>query len=228
MNFTIEQLKFDERGLIPAIVQDVHTRVVLTVAYMNAESLERTLGTSETWFWSRSRRELWHKGEISGNTQRVVEVLLDCDCDALVVLVEPNGPACHTGEQSCFHNAVGAELQSLNSKVESPAGSLPVQQNTIGGIMDELYSVIASRKEARPEGSYTTYLFNEGLDKILKKFGEEAAETIIAAKNDDRQPLVAETSDLIFHLLVLLAERGLTLDEVRDELTRRREESGRK
>src|SRR4030095_1650931 len=204
MNFTIEQLKFDGQGLIPAIVQDVSTRAVLTVAYMNAESLARTLETHETWFWSRSRRRLWHKGETSGNTQRVVEVLLDCDQDALVVLVEPSGPACHTGEQSCFHNTIRAATQRPTSFVQSPEPAQPIQPNTIGGVIDELYSVIVSRKESRPEGSYTTYLFNEGLDKILKKLGEESAETIIAAKNDHPEPLVAEASDLLFHLLVLL------------------------
>ena len=228
MNFTIEQLKFDEQGLIPAIVQDVNTRAVLTVAYMNAESLTRTIETNETWFWSRSRRGLWHKGQTSGNTQRVVQVLVDCDQDALVVLVEPAGPACHTGEESCFHNTIGSETPRPESLAQHPEPVLAVQPNTIGGIIDELYSVILSRKESRPEGSYTTYLFSEGLDKILKKFGEEAAETIIAAKNDRPEPLVAETSDLLFHLLVLLVERGLTLDQVRDELKRRRAESDRK
>jgi phosphoribosyl-ATP pyrophosphohydrolase/phosphoribosyl-AMP cyclohydrolase len=222
MNFRIAQLRFDAQGLIPVVVQDAATRAVLTVAYMNAESLRRTLETNETWFWSRSRNTLWHKGETSGNTQRVVEVLLDCDQDALVVLVEPHGPACHTGEQSCFHHAVAAELQT--SSIESP---LPVQRAapSFGAMLDELYSVILTRQEARPSGSYTSYLFTEGLDKILKKVGEESAETIIAAKNNDQPALVAETSDLIFHLLVLLVERGITLGEVSRELARRRGES---
>jgi len=222
MNFSIEQVQFDAQGLIPVVVQDASTRMVLTVAYMNAESLERTLATNETWFWSRSRQELWHKGETSGNTQRVVELLLDCDQDALVVLVEPAGPACHTGEHSCFHHTLAADRQSSSDGNRLPTGPLPAQ--SIGDILDELYSVILARRESRPSGSYTSYLFNEGLDKILKKVGEESAETIIAAKNNDQHPLVAETSDLIFHLLVLLVERGITLDEVSRELARRRGE----
>lgn len=203
MTIKTDQLKFDEHGLIPAIVQDVHTREVLTLAYMNAESLKRTLETNETWFWSRSRNELWHKGETSGNKQKVIDVLSDCDGDALVVLVEPSGPACHTGERSCFHD----------------------QQNSrpnLGLILQQLHSLIKERDKTRPEHSYTTYLFKEGIDKILKKVGEESAETIIAAKNDAVEPLVAETSDLLYHLIVLLVARGVSLDQVGDELSRRR------
>lgn len=196
-----DDLKFDERGLIPAIVQDARTREVLTVAYMNRESLARTLETRQTWFWSRSRNELWHKGETSGNTQEVVDLVADCDSDAIVVLVNPAGPACHTGARSCF--------------------DLP-QSEDLGGVLVQLYELIESRQRERPEGSYTTYLFDKGIDKILKKVGEESAETIIAAKNDDTKPLVAEVSDLIYHLLVLLVERGVSLEQVRDELTQRR------
>lgn len=197
----IEELNFNEHGLIPAIVQDARTREVLTLAYMNRESLGRTLETRETWFWSRSRNELWHKGETSGNTQRVVELVADCDRDAIVVLVEPAGPACHTGARSCF----GLK-----------------QDEDLGALLARLYELIESRERNRPDGSYTTYLFAEGIDKILKKVGEESAETIIAAKNDDTKPLVAEVSDLIYHLLVLLVARGVSLDEIRDELARRR------
>lgn len=197
----LDDLKFDERGLIPAIVQDARTREVLTLAYMNRESLTRTIETRQTWFWSRSRNELWHKGETSGNTQQVVELVADCDGDAIVVLVNPAGPACHTGARSCF----GLE-----------------QSEDLGDLLDQLYELIASRERERPEGSYTTYLFDQGIDKILKKVGEESAETIIAAKNQDREPLAAEVSDLIYHLLVLLVARGVSLDEVRDELARRR------
>lgn len=196
-----DDLKFDERGLIPAIVQDARTREVLTVAYMNRESLARTLETRQTWFWSRSRNELWHKGETSGNTQEVVDLVADCDSDAIVVLVNPAGPACHTGARSCF--------------------DLP-QSEDLGGVLVQLYELIQSRQRERPEGSYTTYLFDKGIDKILKKVGEESAETIIAAKNDDTKPLVAEVSDLIYHLLVLLVERGVSLEQVRDELAQRR------
>lgn len=202
MNFDPKSVKFDEHGFVPAIVQDARTREVLTLAYMNHESLARTLETGETWFWSRSRNELWHKGATSGNTQQVVNISSDCDNDAIVVLVNPAGPACHTGARSCF---------DIESEHEHP-----------GGLLHELYELIKSRQQERPEGSYTTYLFDKGLDKILKKVGEESAETIIAAKNDDPKQLVAETADLLYHLLVMLVARGINLDEVRNELVQRR------
>ncbi len=197
----IEDLKFDDRGLIPAIVQDASTREILTLAYMNRESLERTIETQETWFWSRSRNQLWHKGETSGNTQQVVDLVADCDADAIVVLVQPAGPACHTGARSCF------DLK---------------QDEDLGALLTQLYCLIESRERERPDGSYTTYLFDKGIDKILKKVGEESAETIIAAKNENTKPLVSEVADLIYHLLVLLVARGVRLDEVREELGRRR------
>ena len=202
MTIDPEKVSFDEHGLVPVIVQDAHTREVLTLAYMNQESLARTLETGQTWFWSRSRNELWHKGATSGNTQDVVTLATDCDNDAIVVLVEPAGPACHTGARSCF------DLQ------------LPEQPP--GDLLHELYEVIKSRKQERPAGSYTAYLFDNGLDKILKKVGEEAAETIIAAKNEDRQQLIAETADLLYHLLVMLVQREVNLDDVRGELAQRR------
>ncbi len=214
MKISIEDVKFDEQGLIPAVLQNSRTRRVLTLAYMNADSLRKTLETRETWFWSRSRSSLWHKGETSGNTQRVVDVLLDCDGDALTVLVVPNGPACHTGAESCFHN----EIQDAGPFEVGPAAG----PTDLGEVLDRLYALVESRKCERPEGSYTTYLFDQGLDKILKKVGEESAETIIAAKNDDRNALVKESSDLLYHLVVLLVERGLSLEEVRDELVGRR------
>jgi phosphoribosyl-ATP pyrophosphohydrolase/phosphoribosyl-AMP cyclohydrolase len=201
MNLDIKSLKFDERGLIPAIIQDARTREVLTLAYMNEESLARTIETGQTWFWSRSRNELWHKGETSGNTQTVVALHSDCDKDAIVVLVNPAGPACHTGARSCFDSTPDEDLGLLLSK---------------------LYDLIETRERERPEGSYTTYLFNNGLDKILKKVGEESAETIIAAKNEDRARLTAEVADLVYHLLVLLVARGVSLDEIRAELANRR------
>ena len=207
MTLKPEDVRFDERGLVPAVVQDARTREVLTLAYMNEESLRRTLAEGQTWFWSRSRSELWHKGATSGNTQRVVEVRLDCDADALVVLVEPRGPACHTGAVSCF--AGGA--------AEGERGAAG-----IGVVLEELYDVVAARRREMPEGSYTTYLFEKGLNKILKKVGEEAAETIIAAKDGDRAALTAETSDLVDHLVVLMVERGLTLEALGGELARRR------
>ena len=215
MKVPIEQIKFDERGLVPVVVQDFNTRQVLTVAYMNAESLSRTVETKETWFFSRSRASLWHKGETSGHTQRVTDILLDCDSDALTILVEPNGPACHTGKQTCFHNELKeAELS------EETAG----RASDPGAVLSELYALIETRKRERPAGSYTTYLFDQGLDKILKKVGEESSETIIAAKNKDASLLAGEVSDLLYHLLVLMVERGVTLEQVCAELRRRRRE----
>jgi len=209
MNTTIEDVQFDERGLVPAVVQDSQTGGVLMLAYMNAESLTRTLETGETWFWSRSRSQLWHKGETSGNTQRVVDLSLDCDHDALVVRVEPAGPACHTGRTSCFHNVIRAAGESQHA-----AGDL-------GEVLSALYALVETRERERPRGSYTTYLFDQGLDKILKKVGEEASETIIAAKNEDRGALAKESCDLLYHLIVLLVERGVSLSDLRDELVRR-------
>lgn len=204
MGIDPKNVRFEPNGLVPAIVQDARTREVLTLAYMSAESLARTLETGETWFWSRSRNELWHKGETSGNTQQVVSMSSDCDNDAIVVLVNPAGPACHTGARSCF----GIDHEQLDS------------------VLQELYELIKSRQAERPEGSYTTYLFGKGLDKILKKIGEESAETIIAAKNDDPKQLVAETADLLYHLLVMLVARGVNLDDVREELAQRRKPGG--
>lgn len=213
MKIPIADLKFDEHGLVPTIVQDAHTLQVLTLAYMNVESLERTLATHETWFWSRSRSSLWHKGETSGNKQRVVSVSFDCDRDALRILVVPEGPACHTGAKSCFHRELPWDFQELSQSEGRRAD--------LGEVLNRLYSVIGLRQCEKPEGSYTTYLFDQGLDKILKKVGEECAETIIAAKNEDRNALVKEASDLLYHLLVLFAERGVALDELRDELLNR-------
>ena len=195
-----DEIRFDERGLIPAIVQDAATREVLTLAYMNRESLARTLETKQTWFWSRSRNELWHKGATSGNTQEVVNLALDCDSDAIIVLVKPAGPACHTGAVSCF---------------DTGAASL-------GAVLDQLYELIQSRERERPSGSYTTYLFEAGLDKILKKVGEESAETIIAAKNENDARLTEESADLLYHLLVLLVARGVSLTDIAQELAQRR------
>lgn len=199
----VNEIRFDEHGLIPAIVQNAETREVLTLAYMNEESLARTIETKQTWFWSRSRSELWHKGETSGNTQRVVSLALDCDHDAIVVLVDPAGPACHTGAVSCF-----------DTRTEAQPG--------LGPLLDHLYQLIQSRERERPSGSYTTYLFEAGLDKILKKVGEESAETIIAAKNEDSGMLASEISDLLYHLLVLLVTRGVSLEAIATELEQRR------
>jgi phosphoribosyl-ATP pyrophosphohydrolase/phosphoribosyl-AMP cyclohydrolase len=203
MNIQLDKLKFDEHGLIPAIVQNAQTLEVLTLAYMNADSLARTIETNQTWFWSRSRNELWHKGETSGNTQRVVDIIPDCDGDALVVLVEPAGPACHTGARSCFPGPLN-------------------EHGSLGVLLDQLYRLVEDRQQKRPPDSYTTYLFNEGLDKILKKLGEESTETIVAAKNDSTEALVAEVSDLLYHLIVLLVARGVSLQQIYEELVKRR------
>ncbi len=191
-------VRFDEKGLVPAIIQDAGTKEVLTLAYMNEESLAKTIETGETWFYSRSRKELWHKGATSGNTQTVVSINYDCDQDALLVLVYPKGPACHTGAISCF-----------SERGFKGTSSLADYQ-----ILQSLEKVIVDRERERPEGAYTTYLFEKGVDKILKKVGEEAAEVIIAAKNRDSEELRWEAADLLYHLQVLLVEQGLPFKEV--------------
>lgn len=206
----IEELKFDQKGLIPAIVQDVNTKEVLTLAYMNIESLKKSIESRETWFFSRSRQELWHKGETSGHTQRIVEIKFDCDKDALVVLVEPNGPACHNGTTSCF-------IDNLIENQESTSFSKLSDYQ----IVMNLEKLIQKRFDERPEGAYTTYLFEKGVDKILKKVGEEASEVIIAAKNRDHEELKWEAADLIYHLLVLLQEQNLPFKEVLNVLNER-------
>lgn len=215
MKVPIDEIKFDEQGLVPVVVQDLRLRQVLTLAYMNAESLRRTIGTRESWFWSRSRSSLWHKGEASGCLQRVHDVLVDCDRDALLVLVTRDGPACHTGEQSCFHDNV-REAGGMGE--ENACGN-----SELGIVLNSLYDLVESRKRDRPAGSYTTYLFDEGLDKILKKVAEEASETIIAAKNEDRELLTREAADLLYHLIVLMVDRGITLGQIGDELVSRRD-----
>lgn len=200
----ITSVKYDDKGLVPAIVQDAATKDVLTLAYMNETSLRKTVETGETWFYSRSRQELWHKGETSGNTQTVENITWDCDQDALLVLVSKKGPACHKGEDSCFHEKVfGGEKSSKEN------------------ILLTLEKLIENREIERPEGAYTTYLFEEGVDKILKKVGEEASEVIIAAKNRDSEELKWEVADLFYHVLVLLREQKLPLETVLDVLVER-------
>ncbi|PLR99126.1 bifunctional phosphoribosyl-AMP cyclohydrolase/phosphoribosyl-ATP diphosphatase HisIE [Bacillus sp. T33-2] len=206
----LEELQFDVNGLIPAVVQDSATKEVLTVAYMNRESLEKSLETGETWFYSRSRQELWHKGATSGNTQKIIEIKFDCDADSLVVLVEPAGPACHTGERSCFSDSL--------YKSDDVTGLASLEDFSI---LAELEKVIRDRETEMPEGAYTTYLFEKGVDKILKKVGEEAAEVIIAAKNRDAEELKWEAADLLYHLMVLLQEQKLPLKEVLGVLEKR-------
>ncbi|OAB47834.1 bifunctional phosphoribosyl-AMP cyclohydrolase/phosphoribosyl-ATP diphosphatase HisIE [Paenibacillus antarcticus] len=210
------KIRFDEAGLVPAIVQDITTKEVLMMAYMNKESLKLSIESGETWFWSRSRNELWHKGATSSNTQRIGSLSYDCDGDTLLLQVQPQGPACHTGEQTCFFNNVPLEKnEDLTSTSYQDSGRFAV--------LAELEQIISAREKERPEGAYTTYLFEKGVDKILKKVGEEASETIIAAKNKDNAELRLEISDLIYHLLVLLEERKLPLDEIMAELSLRSE-----
>ena len=192
----IENIKFDEKGLVPAIVQDYYTKEVLTLAYMNRESLEITLKEKKTCFYSRSRQELWLKGETSGNYQHVVSIKYDCDGDALLIEVTKDGPACHTGEESCFYN------------------SLFESEDYSGFTAEKLYKLIEERKTNPSEKSYTSYLFEKGIDKILKKVGEEATEVIIGAKNNDNEELKYEIADLYYHTLVLMIEQGLTIQDM--------------
>lgn len=199
----INELKFDQNGLIPAVVVDSITKKVLTVAYMNKESLEISMNKGLTCFYSRSRDELWLKGETSGNYQHIVSITADCDNDALVVVVEKDGPACHKGTDSCFTNTL---WQSEELKEFS---------------LNSLYEMLKDRKEKKPEGSYTTYLFEKGIDKILKKIGEESTEVIIAAKADDKNETVYELADLMYHAMVLMVEMGITTEDVHKELASR-------
>ena len=199
----VEELKFDDRGLIPAIVVDAITKKVLTLAYMNRESLAITMEKGLTCFWSRSRNELWLKGETSGNYQHVVSITADCDKDALVVVVEPDGPACHEGTETCFHNPVW-ESEALHEFS-----------------LESLMELIKGRKEEKKEGSYTTYLFEKGLDKILKKVGEESTEVIIAAKAEDKKETIYEIADLAYHVMVLMIQCGISLEDIHRELASR-------
>ena len=199
----IDQLKFDEKGLIPAVVVDAITKKVLTVAYMNRESLALSMEKGLTCFFSRSRQELWLKGETSGNYQHIVSITADCDGDALVVAVEKDGPACHTGTDSCFTRPVWQSEQLHEFSLEG------------------LYELLEGRKRERPEGSYTTYLFDKGIDKILKKVGEECTEVIIAGKADDKKETVYELADLAYHAMVLMVEMGITVEDVHRELASR-------
>ncbi|MFD1928395.1 bifunctional phosphoribosyl-AMP cyclohydrolase/phosphoribosyl-ATP diphosphatase HisIE [Sporosarcina siberiensis] len=207
MNLQIENVLFDEKGLVPAIVQDDKTGKVLMLAYMNKESLLKTIETKETWFYSRSRQELWNKGATSGNRQIVKRLSLDCDNDSVLVQVTPMGPACHTGVETCFYNTKFEE--------ETPNRA----------IIQELIVEIKNRRENPIEGSYTSYLFKEGIDKVLKKIGEESSEVIIGAKNEDKSELTSELADLTYHSLVLMEIAGVSIEDVKKELLKR---SGKK
>ena len=200
----IEKLKFDEKGLIPAIVVDADTKKVLTLAYMNRESLEISIEKKLTCFYSRSRQKLWLKGETSGNFQHILSITADCDYDALTVLVKKDGPACHTGTDSCFNDVIFE-----NDEADAPFS------------LDALMELIRGRKTEKKEGSYTTYLFEKGIDKILKKVGEESTEVIIAGKANDKKETIYEIADLTYHIMVMMVEMGISLDEVKSELASR-------
>lgn len=199
----INELKFDAQGLIPAVVVDAASKKVLTLAYMNRESLEISMKEGRTCFWSRSRQELWRKGETSGNVQHIVDITADCDRDALVVTVNKDGPACHLGTDSCFNDKVFQGDQPVPFSIEG------------------LYALLQGRKETLPEGSYTTYLFQKGLDKILKKVGEESTEVIIAGKANDKPETVYEIADLMYHVMVLMVEMGISVEDITAELASR-------
>ena len=199
----IDELKFDENGLIPAVVVDSVTKKVLTVAYMNRESLQISIEKGLTCFFSRSRQELWLKGETSGNYQHIVSITADCDKDALTVVVEKDGPACHTGTDSCFNDLVWQSEERAEFSLES------------------LYALLQGRKETLPEGSYTTYLLQKGIDKILKKVGEECTEVIIAGKADDKKETIYEIADLAYHVMVLMVEMGISVEDIHKELSSR-------
>ncbi|WLV25106.1 bifunctional phosphoribosyl-AMP cyclohydrolase/phosphoribosyl-ATP diphosphatase HisIE [Aciduricibacillus chroicocephali] len=203
MTFDKSKLKYDVNGLIPTVVQDEKTGKVLMLAYMNEESLNKTIETKQTWFYSRSRQELWNKGATSGNTQQVVRISYDCDGDTLLVQVTPAGPACHTGAETCFNETIIEEKTDTRN------------------VIHQLVANIKDRKENPVEGAYTTYLFEKGIDKILKKIGEESAEVIIGAKNNDKQEVTWEVSDLIYHTLVLMELLGVSLEDLKEELHRR-------
>ena len=199
----IDRLKFDEKGLIPAVIVEAGTHQLLMMAYMNRESLKISMETGKTCFWSRSRQELWTKGETSGNYQHIVSITADCDLDTLKVVVEKDGPACHTGAETCFFNSV------YQSKEKSDF------------TLDALMELIRGQKTNPQEGSYTTYLFQKGLDKILKKIGEESTEVIIAAKDNDPKETIYEISDLVYHVMVMMIQQGISLEDIRRELASR-------
>jgi len=241
MKEIFEEIKFNEQGLVPAILQDVDSREVLMLAYMNSESLQKTIDTGKACFWSRSRQELWLKGETTGNFQEVKEIRIDCDTDTLLILVKPVGPACHTGEKSCFYRKLSdgkiEKVVGLREKEELGTSDKSTNINSqidTEGLVDindyqlnkavflfKLYNVIAGRKKNPVEGSYTNYLFDKGVDKICKKVGEEAAEVIIGAKNGSKDEMVYEIGDLIYHLMVLMNLYEIPLTDILEELESR-------
>ena len=226
--FDIQEVRFDAQGLVPAVAQDAHTGQVLMLAYMNEASLRATLASGYATYWSRSRASLWRKGETSGHTQQVRSLAYDCDGDALLLTVEQTGPACHTGEQTCFHhtlalNGVQADDGDAQTAAEAMQAALAeVEEPPTSQVLEAVYAVIQDRMTNPKEGSYTNYLLAKGVEKIAKKVGEEATETVIAAIKDDAAEICYEAADLCYHLLVLLAERGIPLSALWQELAQRR------
>jgi phosphoribosyl-AMP cyclohydrolase / phosphoribosyl-ATP pyrophosphohydrolase len=228
MNELLNELKFDDRGLIPVVTQDCRTDEVLMVAYMNKEALNKTLETGKVHYWSRSRNKLWLKGETSGHFQQVRSISIDCDGDSLLVKAEQKGAACHTGHHSCFYRKLDAEVEnnensSINKEVIAQTkGVTGDVDDDLSNVIEEVFKVVLDRKNSPKEGSYTNYLFDKGLDKILKKVGEEASEVIIASKNMNNKDIKAEIADLFYHTFVLMVERGMNLDDIYSELKGRR------
>ncbi len=230
MGNMLEELKFDEKGLIPVVTQDARTDEVLMVAYMNREALQKTLDTGRVHYWSRSRQSLWLKGETSGHFQLVRSISMDCDGDTLLIKAEQKGAACHTGHHSCFYRKIDVAVTGKEEKEsDSPGGSTAAPEGKgkaasgeLERVLHDVYHVVLDRKMNPKEGSYTNYLFEKGVDKILKKIGEETAEVIIAAKSPSKDDVRYEIADLFYHIMVLMVEKGMSLDEVYEELKGRR------
>jgi len=219
MSSIIDEVKFDQNGLVPVVVQDCKTYEVLMLAYMNREALQKSIETKKAYYWSRSRNKLWLKGETSGHFQKIKSMKIDCDNDTLLISVEQIGGACHTGHHSCFYRELGeGEAKTTQDKVFEPEKVYGANAK----ILQDLYDVIADRTINPKEGSYTNYLLDSGIDKILKKVGEECAEVLIAAKNNSKEEIRYEISDLVYHILVLMVKQGLKLEDIYDELKRRR------
>ncbi|MFY9178008.1 MAG: bifunctional phosphoribosyl-AMP cyclohydrolase/phosphoribosyl-ATP diphosphatase HisIE [Caldicoprobacterales bacterium] len=216
MDIDALDIKYNEDGLVPAIIQDANNGQVLMLAYMNSESLAKTIETGITHFWSRSRQELWQKGQTSGNIQKITDIYFDCDKDAVLIKVKQQGNACHTGNKSCFYRKVQGD------RLESSPDSVYGNSYNTSIILQKVYDTIMDRKKHPKENSYTCYLFDKGIDKILKKVGEETAEVIIASKNNSKYEVIYEISDLIYHLLVLLVDQDISLDAIYNELAKRR------
>ena len=225
MNELLKEIKYDDRGLIPVVTQDCRTDEVLMVAYMNSEALDKTLETGTVHYWSRSRNKLWLKGETSGHYQYLRSISIDCDGDSLLVKAEQKGAACHTNHHSCFYRKLDAEIRKeikINEEPQEVKEDTKEDTADLKEVIEEVFKVVLDRKQNPKEGSYTNYLFEKGLDKILKKVGEEASEVIIASKNSNKNEIMSEISDLFYHIFVLMVERGINLDDIYNELKNRR------